>query len=170
MPHLLIELLICLGMTLGLTLIHLTGLIGLVRLVRFHIEHWIVGRPALDRVAVPLTMVTGLFLLHSTEIALFAALHAGLNRIPFEHALYGSIAAYTTVDIQALDDYRAWRLVSAYEALVGMLLIGWSTAFLFATLHRLLNTEENHPLPEGALTQEALADTEPEPERDSSPG
>lgn len=140
-------------MTVTLTVVHMLGLMTLTRVVRFHIEHWIVGRPMLDRVAVPLTMVCGLFLLHGLEIWIYALVHLALTGMPFEQALYGSVAAYTTVDIQALDDFRAWRLVAAHEALVGMLLIGWSTAFLFATLHRIMNTEETHPLPEGAIAE-----------------
>jgi hypothetical protein len=153
MHHLLVELAICASMTILLAIVHMLGLMALIRLVRFHIEHWIVGKPVLDRVAVPLTMVCGLFLLHGVEIWIYALVHLGLTGMPFEQALYGSVAAYTTVDIQALDDFRAWRLVAAHEALVGMLLIGWSTAFLFATLHRIMNTEETHPLPEGAIAE-----------------
>ncbi len=153
MQHLLIELAICLAMTVGLAAVHMLGLMSLLGIVRFHIEHWIVGRPALDRLAVPMTMICGLFLLHGVEIWIYALVHLSLTGMPFEQALYGSVAAYTTVDIQALDDIRAWRLVAAHEALVGMLLIGWSTAFLFATLHRIMTTEETHPLPEGAIAE-----------------
>jgi hypothetical protein len=161
MRHLLIELLICAGMTVGMAITHMMGLMGLTNLVRYHIRHWIVGRPMLDRVAVPMTMVCGLFLLHGLEIWIYAFVHLALTGMPFEQALYGSVAAYTTVDIQALDDFRAWRLVAAHEALVGMLLIGWSTAFLFATLHRIMNTDETHPLPEGAIAEPLEEDEEP---------
>src|SRR3954469_23217735 len=118
MNHLLTELAICAGMTMGLAIVHMLGLMALIRLVRFHIEHWIVGKPVLDRVAVPLTMVCGLFLLHGVEIWIYALVHLALTGMPFEQALYGSVAAYTTVDIQALDDFRAWRLVAAHESLV----------------------------------------------------
>jgi voltage-gated potassium channel len=153
MSHLLIELAICAAMTVALSTLHMLGLMWLVQLIRFHIEHWTSGRPVLDRVAVPLTMVSGLFLLHGAEIWLYALVHMRLSGLTFEAALYGSTAAYTTVDIQALDDVRAWRLVAAHEALVGMLLIGWSTAFLFSTLNRIMHTEESYPLPEGAIAE-----------------
>jgi ascorbate-specific PTS system EIIC-type component UlaA len=32
-----------------------------------------------------------------------------------------------------------WRLVGALEALVGFLLIGWSTAFMVQTLRRIID-------------------------------
>ena len=48
-----------------------------------------------------------------------------------------------------------WRLLAAFEAVNGMLLMGWSTAFLFQTLHRILQTEESHPLPVGAIATDA---------------
>lgn len=50
---------------------------------------------------------------------------------------------------------EGWRIVGALEAVNGMLLIGWSTAFLFYVLNRLLEpTEEaDHPLPRGAIAR-----------------
>jgi hypothetical protein len=154
MAHLILELAICAGMTIGLTIVHMLGLMWLTQVVRFHIEHWKSGWAYLDRVAVPLTLVSGLFLLHGIEIWLYALLHMGLSGLTLEAALYGSVGAYTTVDNRILGDEPTWRLVGAHESLVGMLLIGWSTAFLFASLHRIMNTEETHPLPEGAIAAE----------------
>jgi hypothetical protein len=55
---------------------------------------------------------------------------------------------------------KAWRLLAAFESLNGILLLGWSTAYLFQTLHRVLQTEETHPLPEGALAEEPAGETE----------
>src|SRR5689334_2339307 len=118
MEHLLIELMICAGMTVSLAIIHMLGLMGLTNLVRFHIRHMIVGRPVLVRVAVAMTMVCGVFLLHGLEIWVYGLLHLERTGMPCEQPLYGSVAAYTTGDIQALDDFRAWRLVAAHEALV----------------------------------------------------
>ena len=49
-----------------------------------------------------------------------------------------------------------WRIVGALEAVNGMLLIGWSTAFLFQVLTHLLEpAEDDHPLPKGAIARSA---------------
>jgi hypothetical protein len=50
---------------------------------------------------------------------------------------------------------NAWRIVGAMEAINGMLLIGWSTAFLFQVLSHLLEPGEDHALPKGAISRTA---------------
>ena len=44
-------------------------------------------------------------------------------------------------------------MTGGLESLNGMLLIGWSTAFLFQNLHRILTNEDDHPLPAGAIAK-----------------
>ena len=61
------------------------------------------------------------------------------------------MASYSTANIDANALRPHWREVGAMESLNGMLLIGWSTAFLFQNLHRILHSEEGHPLPAGAI-------------------
>jgi hypothetical protein len=54
-----------------------------------------------------------------------------------EEALFYSASAYATLGWTA--DYfpPEWRLIGAIEALVGFLMLGWSTAFVVATMNRL---------------------------------
>jgi hypothetical protein len=148
------ELLVSATMIIGLALFHLFGLMTLLKTIRFHIEHlkspWI----AFDRVAVPMVMVLGLFVIHGTEVLAYTVLFRVLVFPGWEEALYAATTAYTTAGTTDFDRHAPWRLVAAQSSLAGMLLIGWSTAFLFATLHRILTTEETHPLPEGAIAVE----------------
>jgi hypothetical protein len=54
-----------------------------------------------------------------------------------EKATYFSIVTFTTLgygDI-SLSEHE-WRLLSGIEALTGILLVGWTTAFLFTILQR----------------------------------
>jgi voltage-gated potassium channel len=151
--HLQSELAVSGGMVAAAVLIHLVGLSSLLQWVRWHINHLKTPWIAVDRLAVPLGMVTGLFLIHSAEVWSYAPLYRRLAFPGFEQALYAT-GAYSTASLTLFDHAPRWRLVAAHESVVGMLLLGWSTAFLFATLHRILTTEETHPLPEGAIAAE----------------
>jgi hypothetical protein len=155
MTSLPLELAVSTGMF-GLTiLIHLLGLMGLLAFARLHIEKLRTPWLALDRLLVPLSLALGICLIHGTEVAAYAALYRGLDATgSWERAVFVSAAAYSTAS--TADGYfpHDWRVTVSLEALNGVLLIGWSTAFLFQTLHRILTTEEGHPLQEGAIAPE----------------
>lgn len=146
------ELLISLGMVAAMVVLHMTGLMLLIQLTRLHLKHLRTGVLAVDRLLVPLSMVTGLFTLHGLEVWAYAVLfklnHAVGN---WEEAIFLSAGAYSTAGWMGVDVADGWRVSAVLEALTGMLLMGWSTAFLFQTLHRILQTDEHHPLPEGAI-------------------
>ena len=157
MPELVRELLVLVGMVAATVVLHMLGLIALTTATRLHIEHFRTRWLALDRVLVPLTMVMGLFLLHSLEVfAYAAAFHVGGATYSWEEALYLSAGAYSTAGWSGVMVPPEWRLLAAFESLNGMLLLGWSTAFLFQALQRILETEETHPLPEGAIAAEVV--------------
>ena len=85
------------------------------------------------------TMV--LILLHALEVLVWAlAYHVGLPGGPphtFEEAAYFSIVTFTTLGFGDVTLRQpAWRILSGLEALNGMLLVGWSTALLFAVIQR----------------------------------
>jgi hypothetical protein len=171
------ELLLAAGMAAAMVVVHMLGLLSLVQMTRLHLEHLRTPWLHLDRLLVPLTMVMALFILHSLEVFGYAALYYAEGAIPtWLDALYLSAGAYSTAGWSGLHVPERWRLLAAFESVNGMLLMGWSTAFLFQTLHRILQTEETHPLPEGAIateSDEALAAGEegmasPRPRRSGS--
>lgn len=149
-----VELLAAFGMAVATCFIHLTGLFLLVKLAALHLQKFRTPWLKVDRVLSPIGIVTGLFLVHLVEIVLYAVLftniHAASN---IEEALYLSVGAYTTAGWTGATIPTHWRLLAAFEAMNGILLIGWSTAFLFQTVNRLLADEAHHPLPEGALAK-----------------
>ena len=55
-----------------------------------------------------------------------------------EEALYYSASAYATLGRGAEFFPADWRLIGALEALIGFLLIGWSTAFIVSKVNRLM--------------------------------
>jgi hypothetical protein len=60
-----------------------------------------------------------------------------VSHLDLEKALYYSASAYATLGRTA--DYFpvTWRLIGAIEALIGFILIGWSTAFMVTTMRKL---------------------------------
>ncbi len=122
-------------------LIHAGGTAGLIRFIarRYAAAN---GQFKASR-ALPAIIVSaaGLILLHVTEILLWALAYFWLVPSPqpdtLEEAAYFSFVTFTTVgygDITLSVD--EWRLLSGIEALNGILLVGWSTALLFAVVQR----------------------------------
>lgn len=148
------ELLISTGMVLFTVLTHLIGLSVLIQLTRIHVTRFATS-VRVDRILVPLGMVLGIFVIHGVEIWTYALLYLFSHAAPgLEEALYLSLGAYTTtgwVDVHLRD---GWRVVLSLESITGLLMVGWSTAFFFQNLTRIMVTEDSHPLPEGAIAHD----------------
>jgi len=135
-------------------LVHLIGLDVLLSLTGAHLRRFQTAWLRLDRLIVPLGIVLGLFVLHGLEIWLYAFAYRLLGALPdLEQSLYFSTSAYSTLGEAGAVLPPAFRVVGVLEAVNGMLLIGWSTAFLFHVLNHLLVLPEEHPLPRGAISR-----------------
>jgi uncharacterized protein YhhL (DUF1145 family) len=85
-----------------------------------------------------LAMVVMLIALHGIEIWLFAAAYLAVGALPdLENALYFSTISYSTVGFSDELIDPAWRLVAAFESILGVILLGWSTAFFIRVLSRI---------------------------------
>lgn len=85
-----------------------------------------------------LGIVLALFALHGIEIWLYALLFLAVEAAPNLHdALYFSTISYTTVGYDDKFIVAQWRLIGAFESILGMVMIGWSTAFFFHMLGRI---------------------------------
>jgi hypothetical protein len=91
--------------------------------------------PALTWTAVVLLM------LHLVEVVVWALAYVlilpGDQLASFEKAVYFSVVTFATLgygDITLAD--HEWRILSGIEALDGVLLVGWTTALLFAVFQR----------------------------------
>ena len=154
MPPFIQQLLIATAVVSATVVIHLVGLDLLQLTLRWHLARltrWI----HLDRTVVPLGIVLGLFVVHGVEIWLYALLYWGAGALPnLAQALYFAISAYSSLGETGTILPPGWRIVGALEAVNGMLLIGWSTAFLFQILHHLMwEHEEDRGLPRGAIAR-----------------
>lgn len=129
----LMQLVIASWMVVVIVIVHLVSLSVLVRLLRSH--HQRVGRL---RIA-PLTLLfgasLGLFATHTVEIWLYAARYVILGAVTtFEQALYFSTVTYTTIGYGDVVLAHPWRILGAIEGATGIMMLGWSTAFLVSLL------------------------------------
>ena len=76
-----------------------------------------------------------LHLLEITAWAVFYVWQGAIGDLP--SALYFSAVTYTTTGYGDIVLPQDWRLVGGVEALTGILMCGWSTAFFFAVVVRL---------------------------------
>ena len=84
--------------------------------------------------------VLALLLLHTLEIVVWA--YAYLALLPsgelasFEESVYFSFVTFTTLGYGDITLPENLRLLSGIEALNGIMLVGWTTAMLFAVVQR----------------------------------
>lgn len=121
--------------------IHGIGLFSLSRAVRTEaaIERLRHIDPLSPRGAVfTLAVAIAMLALHGFEIWAFAFVYIALGAVGgLEDALYFSTISYSTVGYNDLHIVVQWRLLGAFESIMGMFLLGWSTAFFFRMLGRI---------------------------------
>ncbi|HZU62668.1 MAG TPA: potassium channel family protein [Novosphingobium sp.] len=121
--------------------VHGMGLFGLTRALRSEasserLQHI---RPLSPRgVAFTLAIVISIIALHGVEIWAFALVYVATGAVRgFESALYFSTISYSTVGYNDAHITLAWRLLGAFESILGVILLGWSTSFFFRMLSRI---------------------------------
>ncbi len=83
-------------------------------------------------------LVLAVFSAHLIEIWIWAVFYFFIEEIPtFKTALYFSTSSFTTVGYGDLTLSEEWRLLGRLESANGMILFGWSTAFIFTVIHRI---------------------------------
>ena len=105
-----------------------------------------IGRPLFLSVT-----VLGIFLAHVIEIWIWAMVFLLTGEIQsMESALYFSTVTFTTVGYGDVTLSEEWRMLGSVEAANGMLLFGWSTAFIFEVMRwarKLDSNEADHTVP-----------------------
>ncbi|MGE3866115.1 MAG: potassium channel family protein [Hyphomonadaceae bacterium] len=85
-----------------------------------------------------LIVVIGVFALHTVQVWAYAIVYDRLNEFgSFEEALYFSTVCFSTLGFGDFTLSEKWRVFSAIEAINGLVLIAWSTAFLASVTGRL---------------------------------
>jgi hypothetical protein len=129
----------------GLTVtIHFLGLLALQRFLRHSGHRFRAHESWAGQGAAILVVVLGLVLIHTTEIWSYAVAYLAIGSLPdFESALYFSTASFTTLGSGDVVLDHHWRLFGAIEGANGLLLFGWSTAFLFSVTGRIRTFEHD---------------------------
>jgi hypothetical protein len=165
----------------GALLVMLTVLIqgvGSLWLMRLLMRHNVgAGGQVIANRALSAVILTalGLLLLHCVQILIWAIAYRLLTPIDpidtLEAAVYFSAVTFTTLgygDITLNTDQ--WRLLTGVQALNGVLLLGWSTALLYAVVHRSWASyaDVHHWRPEGrtGVADGAALPPRPPPEPD----
>jgi len=131
---------------LGVLLVSITVIIHAIGTTRWllRLSRRFAGVVDLHRPSRSLRILTStivvLMALHIVEIVVWAL--AYLYLLPanvlgsFEEATYFSFVTFTTLGYGDITFTDEWRILSGIESLNGILLLGWSTAMLFAVVQR----------------------------------
>ena len=133
------------GVMVGATVvIHFAGLLILMWLLRARGHNFRAHESVVGQIAAIVFVVLGLVAIHTVEIWLYALLYYGLGALQhFEEALYFSTTSFTTIGYGDVVLDRKWRLLGAIEGANGLILFGWSTAFLFSVTARIRTLEHD---------------------------
>jgi voltage-gated potassium channel len=90
------------------------------------------------RVGLLLRLFVCIVLLHLAQVALWAFVFWRAGELPnLETAVYFSLVTYTTIGFGDVVLGPGWRVLAGIEGLTGLVLVGWSTAFVFAIVNRM---------------------------------
>ena len=101
-------------------------------------------------------IITSLFLLllNCSQAILWALMYLYVpNMTEFEsleQAIYFSFVTFTTLGYGDLTIQTNFRILSGIEAINGMLLIGWSTALMYATMQEIWKRNWKNKKPKGS--------------------
>jgi hypothetical protein len=116
--------------------VHLIGLNLVMSILRSHSRF--IRKLRITPLTLLLSASLGIFAIHTLEIWLYAALFLGLGAFQdFEAALYFSTSTYAAIGYGDLLMPYGWRVLGAIEGATGIIMFGWSTAFLVSLLGKL---------------------------------
>jgi hypothetical protein len=133
------KLIIGLGLMALCVVIHSIGLTAAIRYLRRSSDR---ARTFWDCTFLLIAIAGCTIFVHLIEItvwAVFYLLAQGMQDM--DSALYFSAVTYTTVGYGDVVLPSEWHLVGGVEALTGILMCGWSTAFFFAVVSRMYHTQ-----------------------------
>jgi len=113
--------------------IHLVGLAILTRMLRSHSR--LLRKLRIMPLTLLLAATIGIIGIHTVEIWAYAAAYRGLDAFgSFEEALYYSTVTYSSIGYGDVLMPHGWRILGAIEGAAGIIMLGWSTAYLVSLL------------------------------------
>ena len=134
--------------------IHAVGTSSVIDFLRNR-ESKLAGRLG-ETKALSLTAVA-LLMLHTAEVLVWATAYLLLVEHPqirtFEDAAYFSAVTFASLGYGDIVLLGSWRMLSAFQAMTGLLVFGWSTALLFAIVQRIWQRKYHSPASDEVGTQ-----------------
>jgi len=119
-------------------IIHIMGIVGLIRLLSSWAPRLGPRTSYLGMLEILIMTVVALFLLHTLEIWAWAIFYMAIGEFADLHrALYFSTVTFSTLGYGDITLTDRWNLVSSFEAVNGVILFGISTAFVFAVIQKI---------------------------------
>ncbi len=144
MPVLIQNILAASGMVAVTVIVHFFGLLALLYFLRRRGARFRAHESVFGQSALVLFMVLGLFAIHTIEIWAYAVFYSLVGALrDFETSLYFSTVSFSSLGYGDILLTREWRMVAAIEGVNGLILIGWSTAFLMSLMARLKSLEHD---------------------------
>ena len=125
------------------TLLHAAAMIAVLRGLKItRAARWARDTSlGLAKATIVAAVVLMMFLASLVEAGLWAATYLFVGAIAhLEEALYFSTVTYTTLGFGDVFMQRGWRLLSSFEAANGIIMFGWTTALIVATVQRVYAT------------------------------
>lgn len=132
---------ILLGVCLAIVtiIVHATGTSFLIALLRRKREIALASR--MGELNVLAFTAVALLVIHTVETVIWAVTYfwvvKGETFRTLEDAVYFSTVTFTALGYGDLVLTGQWRMLSAFQAMTGLLIFGWSTALLFAVVQRI---------------------------------
>ena len=139
-----IQLILAFALMVGAVAIHLVGGLAVI----LHLRRRVAVQAAdsmLFALRILVELFAALLLLHLMQVSLWALLYWWRIGWDFNTALYFSTVTYATIGYGDVVPPPQWRLVAVTEGLTGVLMLGWSSALVFAVVVRLFETAGRAP-------------------------
>lgn len=129
--------LLALALLAACVIVQSAGMLLLIHwLTRLH--HLLESPSARRRGGLLLGLFLAIVLLHLTQVSLWAVVFWQVGALAtLETAVYFSLVTYTTIGYGDVVLEPAWRVLAGMEGLTGIILVGWSTAFVVAVVNRM---------------------------------
>lgn len=142
------DLFVAAAMIVVTTLVHAIGLDRIMALIGNHIDvaKGVSFRVHIYKILLGVASILGIFLLVTIHVWLWAFMYEALAIKEFhtlEEAVYFSTVTFTTLGYGDIVLKDSWRVLSGIEAANGIVLLGWSTAFLFEIMTQLYPRRRN---------------------------
>ncbi|CAM5410753.1 hypothetical protein ATER59S_02231 [Aquamicrobium terrae] len=112
-------------------LVHAAGLMVLSFVIAYLLDHPLIDGRQGEKVLAMVALALGLFALVCSETAMWAIGMVAVGAFhDFATAFYFSTSAFATIGFTDAEPEKTWRLLGSMEGITGLLIMGWTAAYL----------------------------------------